>query len=417
MSEKIRPHLVFADDEGNIYDHPHLLMLVRRGKEWGLPRPDELIELPPESSLYLLPQRRALGLDPDSGQVEVLEENAVAAFVSPGYTLSGVCAFLEENPQKPLPLFAYGAVGFYQDKFYVAAKKVDKDQRQVFLNIPKEKIAQGARQLLQLLPQNRLIQHLTRCALTYSCPAAKNLALGRFEAPLPTAQRCNARCIGCISLQPEDSGFPATQKRISFRPKPQEIAEVMEIHAKRAKNPIFSFGQGCEGDPLTEWKIITKAITLYRKKKGHGTININTNGSIPEAVEPLARAGLTSFRISLNSAQEQYYLSYYRPNYSFAQVLETIKEAKKHNLFVSLNYLFFPGFNDTEQETEALLDLLKTYQVDFIQLRNLNLDPNLYLSLFPQFNSPSLGLHNFLKRIKKECPWIKFGYFNPYLGN
>jgi hypothetical protein len=30
--------------------------------------------------------------------------------------------------------------------------------------------------------------------------------------------------------------------------------------------------------------------------------------------------------------------------------------------------------------------------------------------------SPVMGLKNFMKRIKKNCPWIGFGYFNPYLG-
>ena len=32
-SKKIQPVMVFADAEGNVYDHPDLLMLVRRGRE------------------------------------------------------------------------------------------------------------------------------------------------------------------------------------------------------------------------------------------------------------------------------------------------------------------------------------------------------------------------------------------------
>ena len=30
--------------------------------------------------------------------------------------------------------------------------------------------------------------------------------------------------------------------------------------------------------------------------------------------------------------------------------------------------------------------------------------------------SPSLGLGLFMKRLKKLCPWLRYGYFNPYLG-
>ena len=69
-TEKLHPKLVFADTSGNIYDHPELEMLVRRGDQLGTPRPDELIPLPPESELFLLPGRSALGLDPESGEVE-----------------------------------------------------------------------------------------------------------------------------------------------------------------------------------------------------------------------------------------------------------------------------------------------------------------------------------------------------------
>ena len=57
--------MVMADAQGNIYDDPDLLMVCRRGEEWGTPRPDELMPLPEESELFLLPGRRAVGLNPD----------------------------------------------------------------------------------------------------------------------------------------------------------------------------------------------------------------------------------------------------------------------------------------------------------------------------------------------------------------
>ena len=41
-SPSIRPHMLVADEQGNIYDHPDFLLLCRRGEEWSLPRPDEL---------------------------------------------------------------------------------------------------------------------------------------------------------------------------------------------------------------------------------------------------------------------------------------------------------------------------------------------------------------------------------------
>jgi hypothetical protein len=30
---------------------------------------------------------------------------------------------------------------------------------------------------------------------------------------------------------------------------------------------------------------------------------------------------------------------------------------------------------------------------------------------------PSTGFSFYRKRIKKTCPWVEFGYFNPYVGD
>jgi pyruvate-formate lyase-activating enzyme len=415
-SKKIQPVMVFADADGNVYDHPELLMLVRRGRELTLPRPDELIPLPEGSDLYLLPGRHAMGLDPQTGRAEAMEDRAVAGFVCPAYTLSATAAYLKDDDAPNLPLFAYGAVGFARDRFWVAATQVDKDRRQVFTNVAPERISKGAEDLLRRFPKNRLIQHLTRCALTFCCPAAKNFALGRFEGPLPTSRACNARCYGCISHQPEDSGFPSPQNRIGFTPTPEEIVEVMQVHSRRAKNPVLSFGQGCEGEPLTEAALITEAIGRFRAEGGQGTVNINTNASLPDTIPDLARAGLDSIRVSLNSARQAVYDSYYRPkSYEFGDVLRTIATAKENGIFVSLNYLFFPGLNDTESELAALTDLVSTTRPDYIQMRNLSLDPDLYLGCVGDPAEPSMGLANFMKRLKKDCPWINYGYFNPFL--
>jgi len=416
-AKHIEPCLVYADKNGNIYDHPDLLMLCRRGPELTLPRPDELIPLPEESEFFMLPGRGALGFDPETGEVEELDELAVAVFASPAHTLSASAAYVTRAGAPTLPLFAYGAVGFFEGRFYVCAHKVDQDRRQVFSGIPRARIEQGARRLMAELPENRLVRHLTHCALTYGCPAAKNLALGRFEAPLPTARSCNARCVGCISLQPEDSGFPATQNRIAFRPTEREVAEVMLHHQGREKRAILSYGQGCEGEPLTEAKLIAAATRRFRKAGGRATVNVNTNASLPDAVREIAAAGVDSIRVSLNSVRKGPYEAYYRPNgYVFEDVAASIRAAKDCGLFVSLNLLFFPGLTDGEEEWAALAGLVTDTRLDFIQMRNLNLDPELALSLFAgQSYGPSMGLRNFMKRLKKTCPWLGFGYFNPFL--
>jgi len=418
-ADTIRPKLVYADSTGNIYDDPDLEMLVRNGRELMPPRPGDWIPLPPESEFFLLPGRRAVGLDPESGLLEAVDGLAVAAFVCPGYTLTGLAAFVREPDAPVLPLFAYGALGFLGDRFYVCAKHIDRDARQVFRGISNQKIHDGAAALLKRFPDNRLIRHLSSCALKYCCPAARNFALGRFEAPLPTSTACNAACVGCISLQGPESGFPSTQNRIVFTPTATEIVEVMRAHAEREKRPVFSFGQGCEGEPLTQSALIGEAIAAYRAGGGRGTINVNTNGSMPDRVAGLAKAGLDSVRVSLNSARANVYEAYHRPKgYNFGDVAAFATAAKNAGLFVSLNYLYHPGVSDTEDEIEALIRLVTDCEADLIQMRNLNIDPDLYLDVLEKAGGTEragMGFANFTKRLRKNCPWTTFGYFNPYL--
>lgn len=418
MKNPVHPRLLYADQQGNIFDHPELLMLCKKGKEVYLPRQDELIPLPKQSDVFFLPQRDALGFNPADGKIQRLDAYPVSAFVCPGHTITGITAFKTNPKASPLPLYAYAAIGFAKDRFWVCAKQVDKDQRQNFAGISDKPIQQGVSYWRQKYPNNRLVRHLSKCALTYSCPAAKNLFLGRYEAPLPTAKSCNAACIGCISWQPEGSNIPITQQRINFTPTSREITQIMFEHTKKEKHPIFSFGQGCEGEPLTEGKLIKEAISSYRKQNNLGTININSNGSLPLTIIELASSGLSSIRITLNSAREKWYTAYHHPKgYIFEDVKTSIKQAKDHSLFVSLNYLFYPGINDTEDELSALFQLIAKYKIDFIQFRNLNIDPEIYISCLPPDNSPIMGLPNFQRRLKKEFPWLQFGYFNPYLEN
>ncbi len=421
-SSSIRPHLVYADAKGNIYDHPDLLMLCRRGSEWGVPRPDELIPLPEESEFFLLPGRHAAGLNPETGEAEEIEELAVAAFAAPGHTLTAHPAYVTDKDAPRLPLFAYGAVGFANNRFYVCARKVDDDPRQVFRGISRNRIQRAAQDIIKTYPDNRLFQHLMQnCVLRYACPAARNLCLGRFEAPLPVSRVCNARCMGCISHQDKASGICASpQNRLTFTPTADEVLEVMRHHARNEREkPIFSFGQGCEGEPLTEARLLIEVVRRFREEGGQGTVNLNSNASRPEAVIALAEAGLTSLRASLNSARPECYERYYRPTgYTFDDVRASIRGASERGVHVAINLLYFPGITDTEEEMDALCELVTSCGVHMIQLRNLNIDPEWYPTILEGIHfGPSAGLANFRKRLRHAKADLEFGYFNPWIAN
>jgi pyruvate-formate lyase-activating enzyme len=265
------------------------------------------------------------------------------------------------------------------------------------------------------LPANRLVRHLETCALESGCPAGKNFFLGRYEAPLPTAVTCNARCLGCLSLQ-ANTGISCTQERIAFTPQPEEIAEAALLHIGRVDRAVVSFGQGCEGEPLTAADAIEGAIRLIRGRTRRGTINLNTNAGMPQRVARLCAAGLDSIRVSVNSVRPECYRAYFRPRgYDFEDVLRSIDAALASGTFVSINYLNSPGFTDTRPEAEALRRFLEAHPIHMIQWRNLNFDPLRYWKAMDAA-APSdrpLGMDALVDRIRRGFPRLKFGYFNP----
>jgi molybdenum cofactor biosynthesis enzyme MoaA len=380
--------------------------------------------LPYGSELMYLPARVPLIYNYQTDCIEALERHPhfpdqriypVAAFNSPGYVLQYTAAYEETPKAKLLPLFSYGALGWQNGGFRSAVIQVDQEPRQDLRKMPAKKIMAGIRRERRNLSQNRLRTHLENCALTYGCPAAKNFFLGRYEAPLPTSGSCNARCLGCISLQ-EKTDISSSQNRIAFSPTPKEIAAVALAHIKRVPQAVVSFGQGCEGDPLMAAKSISKAIYLIRKETNQGTINMNTNAGLPKVMETLFKAGLDSIRVSLNSVREDCYKAYFRPNgYQFSHVLESISKALNHNVHVAINYLNCPGFSDTDKEAAALFNFLRTYPIGQIQWRNLNFDPLRYVHSMNQVarHGRPLGMAVLLKKIQKEFPKVRFGYFNP----
>jgi pyruvate-formate lyase-activating enzyme len=280
-----------------------------------------------------------------------------------------------------------------------------------------DKVQGGVRLFQKEMPTNRLRRHLEKCALAYGCPAAKNFFIGRCEAPLPTSPACNARCLGCLSLQ-KDSSIPCSQDRIDFIPTPEEIAEVALAHFERVPAGVVSFGQGCEGDPLLAAASIEPAIRLIRQKTDRGTINLNTNASLPDTVAALFDAGLDSMRVSINSLREACYQAYFRPRgYTFDDIMHSIDMAMARGGHVALNYLNLPGFTDTPEEFEALAAFMAVRPIHLIQWRNLNFDPLGYYDVMDEVadHGKPMGVPTLLRKIRRLFPELKHGYFNPAL--
>jgi pyruvate-formate lyase-activating enzyme len=412
--------LVAVDADGGIFDLPGVYAAGRSGATIMPLRRSECIPLPKGSELFQLPGRLPVGFDGEWGEpVEVGEGeiSAAAAFLAPAHTQL-LTAPYETLPDAPrLPLFAYTAVGWHRGRFYVPSRRVDPDRRQDIDQFPEKRLRQRARRLLERHRDNRLWQHLLNCALCSGCPAARNLVLGRWEAPLPTSRACNARCLGCLSLQPPGSACPATQERIAFTPTVQEILEIAVPHLEKAPRAVVSFGQGCEGEPLSQVRLIGEAIREIRKRTAKGTINLNTNASSPGKIERLFAAGLDSIRVSLNSARPELYRAYFRPkSYDFDDVKESLLVARRMNRFSSINYFVFPGVTDDAGEFLAFTKLLSSARPDLIQWRNLNLDPEWYWETAEPFSSGKLlGVGTVMDRVRAKFPSLRYGYYNPPL--
>jgi molybdenum cofactor biosynthesis enzyme MoaA len=414
---------VVADEKGEVFEHPDLLVAGMNGMTARHPRADEMMPLPEGSRLFTVTDTPPLGFDRKSGKLVTRESlprswgggriQAVSAFLTPGFTRTLLPAADYRQKKIQLPLWSYTAVAWCveEERFYAAAVQVDRNLQWQPEHFDDRKLDPLVRQRLADYPDNRLIDQLSRCAVDYHCFAAKNLFLGRWEAPLPSSPTCNSRCLGCISKQESDC-CPASQERLTFVPTVEELCEVAVPHLKTADNAIVSYGQGCEGDPIMQADTICNAVRAMRAETQRGTINFNSNASIPDVIDRLAEAGIDSIRVSINSVREKVYNSYYRPQgYKFADVIESIHRAKKNGLYTTLNYLVFPGVTDQRAEVDALVELVESTGIDMIQMRNLSLDPVMYWDAMQQ-KGEGIGMKAMLDELKQRIPRLQFGYFN-----
>ncbi|MBW2618378.1 MAG: radical SAM protein [Deltaproteobacteria bacterium] len=416
------PALLWADDQGRIRDFPDLEMTGFSGGDPVRPEPEGLVALPDYSRLFFLPGCPPVGYDSRKGQYVRLSQvkagrrrftaHAVAAFLAPGWVRTLAPAADYSAKKIILPMWSYTAVGFGEADYLVPAFRIEENPAWDPAGFDDDELLPLLEKRLAQRGSNRLYEHLVGCAVDNHCFAAKNLFLGRGEAPLPVSRACNASCLGCLSLQPAE-GAAVSHFRLGFRPTAEEVAQVALDHLEAVPEGIVSFGQGCEGEPLTETPLLIEAIKKIRAKTLNGTINLNTNGSDPEAVARLAEAGLDSIRVSLASPRPEIFQAYVKPQgFGLKEVTQSLTKAHQKGLFTMVNYLVFPGVSDQEAEVEAMIGFLRGCQVRFLHLKNLCIDPDYYLRSIPFPDSPAIGLESLAETLRSEVKGLKLGYFN-----
>jgi pyruvate-formate lyase-activating enzyme len=408
----VTPYLIYCTPGGEIREERHLHALAFGNR---LLESADLIPLPGGVTLAMMPDRLAIG-QRGAGERHVMPASlgwAAAALLPIGYTRTLLPAYEKIPGTEPLPFFGYCAVAGIHGQLYAAALRTDDPRKWHPRAFNRHTLTRLVHEKQAAFPRNRIVAQHAHCALDYSCPTASNLFFGRWEMAIAVSPGCNARCIGCISKQ-EEENLISPQDRLTFIPTVDEIVEVAVPHLEHAEEAIVSFGQGCEGEPLLQWRRIEQAIKAIRARTGKGVININTNASNPRWLQRLYNAGLDTLRASTISGHPETYTAYYRPlGYSFEDVKDSLKCARDAGVYSSINLLCFPGMIDREREVEALLAFVRETGLRLIQLRNLNIDPEVLLPRMPAPASMGrpLGIRTLIELIKQEAPGVEIGNF------
>ena len=387
--------LAYCDKRGRIFFDESRVPLGDGGKVRAV-QPQEVIPAPPGTVPVVLPGRRPL-----LANGVAKRRYALAAMLPAGYTRLLLPAYEREPDAPALPLFGYTLACVVDDELYVAAMRTDESEDWEPRRFAQGELEAGIDARIAGDRLNRVLRQVALCSTAYGCFTAQNVFLERGEAALPVSPKCNARCVGCISEQEENAGLPAPQTRISFETSAEELSRVAIHHLQRVQDGIVSFGQGCEGEPLLRSITIAKAIEQIRARCSNGTINLNTNGSMPSALVRCIDAGLQAVRVSLNSFRPQVYEAYYRPaGYTLNDVFESVRLACERGLRVSLNLLTHPGVTDEEEELRAMDAFLSGVRVSMIQTRTLNIDPEWYFATVGRPRNP-LGMRTAIARIRE----------------
>lgn len=420
--------VALVDKHGQIIRNDDARAAGRAGDYFVELSPDDVVPLPAGATLMRLPGRTPVGIA--GGGASARAGARVAAFVPAGpgealsvmlpggYTRTFAPAYSTEHDAPGLPLFGYTAVAFHGDELVAAAVRTDEgdtwDPRHYNLDI----LAGAVKERLSRSPGNRVLAQLAKCSLEYGCFTAQNVFYRRWEGGIPVSPACNARCIGCISEQPSEC-CPSPQERIKFVPTADEVVDIAIEHLDTAPDAIISFGQGCEGEPTLQHSLIAESVRRIRRATGRGTININTNAGNTEAIREVCDAGVDSLRVSVISALPEMYAAYHRPvGYGVHDVVRSITAARSAGVFVSLNYLCYPGFSDTEPEVDALVRLIDGAGINMVQLRNLNIDPDVFSSIMlrPFPAREPRGMAQAIQHLRDCFPELLIGNFSRALS-
>ena len=169
--------------------------------------------------------------------------------------------------------------------------------------------------------------------------------------------RCNFRCVYCM---PPD-GIPSVSHDDILRY--EELLRIIRLFAELGIKHIRLTG----GEPTVRRGLV-KLIREIHDMPGIESISMTTNGLLlPEMLDDLKDAGLTSVNISLDTLKEERFDEITRTTGNLPKVLEAIGLSEKAGLSTKVNCVAMRGVNDDELADIASLAKDRDIGVRFIE--------------------------------------------------
>ena len=169
--------------------------------------------------------------------------------------------------------------------------------------------------------------------------------------------RCNFRCVYCM---PPD-GIPSVSHDDILRD--EELLRIIRLFAELGIKHIRLTG----GEPTVRRGLV-KLIREIHDMPGIETISMTTNGLLlPEMLDDLKDAGMTSVNISLDTLKEERFDEITRTTGNLPKVLEAIGLSEEAGLSTKVNCVAMRGVNDDELADIASLAKDRDIGVRFIE--------------------------------------------------
>lgn len=376
------PSLLFADKNGNIYDHPTLKMTGKTNSFDIVPYETELTELPKNHKIKFLEGAVPLGYDQERAKIVEFEGGFPVYITTPkGYLRVLMPSFKAFNNNILQP-DEYTAVGFMEDTFYFPGIKAD-----VLTEDISEKNGTFKDKIVKYeYANNKLVNYLIKMS---------KKTFGEIETLTPFGNEIifDFRYFGETT--------------------PSEVYELLNIYSKEQKFPVVTFKNIALSDNIFE--IFVDSLKLTSKLDSL-TINIQNpivpSNQMKKILEYPPNSITIPFISSLNSlisSKISDTIGLMKNHNESIQKLIELFQRYGTNVFVDL--LILPGFTDTEGNIQNLVDFLNTYRINSLKLSNMKINPNRIFEGVESLKEELLGIRTMLKKLKKECKELKFSVF------